>query len=57
MAQQEQLAALYNDVEATLEYKFASAIQKITSTSKPLVAILYGNGEQRGLKYTIFNRR
>ena len=34
--EQEQLAALYNDVEATLEYKFASAIQKITSTSKPL---------------------
>lgn len=42
---QEQLAALYNDVESTLEYKFASAIQKITSTSKPLVGYVLGNGE------------
>ena len=43
--EQEQLAALYNDVEATLEYKFASAIQKITSTSKPLIGYTLGNGE------------
>ena len=43
--EQEQLAALYNDVEATLEYKFASAIQKITSTSKPLIGYALGNGE------------
>jgi ABC-2 type transport system permease protein len=43
--EQEQLAALYNDVESTLEYKFASAIQKITSTSKPLVGYVLGNGE------------
>jgi len=42
---QEQLAALYNDVEATLEYKFSSAIQKITSTSKPLIGYTLGNGE------------
>jgi len=46
--EQEQLAALYNDVEATLEYKFASAIQKITSTSKPLVGYVLGNGELWG---------
>jgi gliding-associated putative ABC transporter substrate-binding component GldG len=46
--EQEQLAALYNDVEATLEYKFASAIQKITSTSKPLVGYALGNGETWG---------
>lgn len=43
--EQEQLAALYNDVESTLEYKFASAIQKITSTSKPLIGYALGNGE------------
>jgi gliding-associated putative ABC transporter substrate-binding component GldG len=43
--EQEQLAALYNDVEATLEYKFASAIQKITSTKKPLIGYTLGNGE------------
>ncbi len=48
--EQEQLAALYNDVEATLEYKFASAIQKITSTTKPLVGYTLGNGEIWGPK-------
>jgi len=46
--EQEQLAALYNDVEATLEYKFASAIQKVTSTAKPLVGYVLGNGESWG---------
>lgn len=45
---QEQLAALYNDVEATLEYKFASAIEKITSAAKPVVAYALGNGEAFG---------
>jgi gliding-associated putative ABC transporter substrate-binding component GldG len=44
----EQLAALYNDVEATLEYKFVSAIQKITAKQKPLVGYLLGNGEGWG---------
>ncbi|HVZ55422.1 MAG TPA: gliding motility-associated ABC transporter substrate-binding protein GldG [Chitinophagaceae bacterium] len=44
----EQLAALYNDVEATLEYKFASAIQKITSRQKPRVGYALGNGEGWG---------
>jgi len=46
--EQEQLAALYNDVESTLEYKFASAIEKVTSTSKPVVAYVLGNGEAFG---------
>ncbi|HTE12641.1 MAG TPA: gliding motility-associated ABC transporter substrate-binding protein GldG [Chitinophagaceae bacterium] len=34
-----------NRVEATLEYKFASAIQKITTDSMPVVGYLLGNGE------------
>jgi len=46
--EQEQLAALYNDVESTLEYKFASAIEKAASTSKPVVAYVLGNGEAFG---------
>jgi len=44
----EELATLYNDVEAALEYKFASAIQKITTTNKPMVAYALGNGEAWG---------
>ncbi|MDX1954373.1 MAG: gliding motility-associated ABC transporter substrate-binding protein GldG [Chitinophagaceae bacterium] len=44
----EQLAALYNDVEATLEYKFASALQKATAERKPLVGYVVGNGESWG---------
>ncbi|MEJ0103466.1 MAG: Gldg family protein [Bacteroidota bacterium] len=44
----EELAALYNDVEATLEYKFASAIEKITSKERPLVGYVLGNGEAWG---------
>ena len=44
----EELARLYNDVEATLEYKFASAIQKVTATTKPLVGYALGNGEGWG---------
>ena len=44
----DQLAALYNDVEATLEYKFASAIQKITSSKKPLIGYALGHGEAWG---------
>ena len=46
--EQEQLAALYNDVEATLEYKFMSGIQKITSRVKPLIGYALGNGELWG---------
>jgi len=44
----EQLASLYNDVEATLEYKFAYAIQKITAAKKPLIGYVLGNGEAWG---------
>ena len=44
----EQLASLYNNVEASLEYKFGSAIQKITATEKPAVAYALGNGEGWG---------
>ena len=44
----EQLAALYNEVEATLEYRFASAIQKITSRNKPLIGYALGHGEGWG---------
>jgi ABC-2 type transport system permease protein len=44
----EQLAALYNNVEASMEYKFASAIQKVTATEKPSVGYALGNGESWG---------
>ncbi|MCW3116617.1 MAG: hypothetical protein JWM28_699 [Chitinophagaceae bacterium] len=44
----EELAALYNDVEATLEYKFAGAIQKLVTKEKPLVGYVLGNGEGWG---------
>jgi gliding-associated putative ABC transporter substrate-binding component GldG len=46
--EQEELAKLYNNVEATLEYKFGSAIQKITTTARPRVAYALGNGEAFG---------
>lgn len=44
----EQMAELYNNVEATLEYKFASAIQKATTERKPLVGYALGHGEGWG---------
>lgn len=44
----EEMAKLYNDVEGTLEYKFASAIEKITSTRKPLIGYALGHGEGWG---------
>ncbi len=44
----EQLAALYNNVEASMEYKFASAIQKITANEKPNIAYAMGHGEAWG---------
>jgi gliding-associated putative ABC transporter substrate-binding component GldG len=44
----EELATLYNDVEATLEYKFASSIEKITEKNKPRIGYLLGNGEAWG---------
>ncbi|HEX2536509.1 MAG TPA: gliding motility-associated ABC transporter substrate-binding protein GldG [Chitinophagaceae bacterium] len=44
----EQLAQLYNDVEATIEYKFGSAIQKLTAKERPVVAYATGHGETWG---------
>ena len=44
----EELAALYNNIEASLEYKFGSVIQKITSSEKPYVVYALGNGEGWG---------
>jgi len=44
----EQLAELYNNVEASIEYKFASAIQKITAEKKPIVAYALGHSEEWG---------
>ena len=44
----EELAALYNSLEATLEYKFASAIQKVTAAERPVIGYLLGNGEAWG---------
>jgi ABC-2 type transport system permease protein len=44
----EELATLYNNVEASIEYKFANAIEKVTTKEKPLVAYLLGNGEAWG---------
>ena len=41
----EDRARLYNTIEATLEYKFISAIQKITSDKRPLIGYTLGNGE------------
>ncbi|MFL5787361.1 MAG: gliding motility-associated ABC transporter substrate-binding protein GldG [Flavisolibacter sp.] len=44
----EQLAALYNNVEASLEYKFASSIQKVTLEKKPAIGYALGHGEGWG---------
>jgi ABC-2 type transport system permease protein len=44
----EQLAALYNNVEASIEYKMASAIEKLTAKQRPVVAYALGNGETFG---------
>ena len=44
----EQLAQLYNDVEATLEYKIASKLEKLTSPRKPLIGYALGHGEAWG---------
>jgi gliding-associated putative ABC transporter substrate-binding component GldG len=46
--EKEQMAALYNNVEATLEYKFMHAVQKATADKKPIVAYALGNGEAFG---------
>jgi ABC-2 type transport system permease protein len=47
-SEQDQLAEFYNNVEATLEYKFANAIQKLSLKEKPAVAWILGNGEAFG---------
>ena len=46
--EREQRAALYNNVEATLEYKFMHAIEKIVSEKKPIVGYALGHGEAFG---------
>jgi ABC-2 type transport system permease protein len=46
--EKEERAALYNDIEATLEYKFASGIQKATAKERPVVAYALGHGEAFG---------
>jgi len=42
-----------NRVEATLEYKFASAIHRITQDTVPMVGYLTGNGEP--LSYNVYD--
>jgi gliding-associated putative ABC transporter substrate-binding component GldG len=42
---EEQLAALYNQVEVGLEYRFIEAIAKVTSNTKPGIAYAIGHGE------------
>lgn len=42
-----------NNAEALLEYKFANAIQKLTTDSVPLVGYLIGNGEP--LTYNVYD--
>ena len=42
-----------NNAEALLEYKFASAIQKLTSDTVPLIGYLIGNGQP--LTYNVFD--
>ncbi|MFN2438121.1 MAG: Gldg family protein, partial [Chitinophagaceae bacterium] len=44
----EELKAFYNNVEASMEYKFASAIQKITANEKHNIAYAMGHGEAWG---------
>jgi gliding-associated putative ABC transporter substrate-binding component GldG len=46
--EKEQRAALYNNVEATLEYKFMHAIEKIVSEKKSIIGYALGNGEAFG---------
>lgn len=46
--EREQRAALYNDIEARLEYSFMYSLQKVTSKEKPLVAYALGHGESWG---------
>ncbi|HLF46140.1 MAG TPA: gliding motility-associated ABC transporter substrate-binding protein GldG [Chitinophagaceae bacterium] len=46
--EREQRAALYNDIEARLEYSFMHSIQKITANEKPTIAFALGHGQPWG---------
>jgi len=46
--EKEQRATLYNNVEATMEYKFMHAIEKIVSEKKPIIGYALGHGEAFG---------
>lgn len=46
--EREQRAALYNNVEATLEYKFMHAIEKVVAEKKPIIGYALGHGEAFG---------
>jgi gliding-associated putative ABC transporter substrate-binding component GldG len=46
--EREQQAALYNNMEATLEYKFMSAVEKVVSEKRPVVGYALGHGEAFG---------
>jgi ABC-2 type transport system permease protein len=45
--------SLYNNAEALLEYKFANAIDKITTIRVPAIAYVVGNGEP--LDFSVYN--
>jgi gliding-associated putative ABC transporter substrate-binding component GldG len=51
--QAEMDATVINNVEALLEYKFASAVQKLTTDKVPLIGYLVGNGEP--LTYNVYD--
>jgi len=46
--EKEQRAALYNNVEATMEYKFMHAIETIVSEKQPIAGYALGHGEAFG---------
>lgn len=46
--EKEKRAELYNNVEATMEYKFMHAIEKIVSEKKPIIGYALGHGEAFG---------
>ena len=48
---EEERKQFYNEISSKLEYKFASALQKLTQTEKPVVAYALGHGETWG--YTV----
>jgi gliding-associated putative ABC transporter substrate-binding component GldG len=46
--EREQRAALYNNVEATLEYNFMHAVEKAVTIKKPVIGYALGHGEAFG---------